>query len=79
MGLKQSIEYEIERIVKHPRYLIILTLGVVFSYVFFLSLMQEGQPERLPIGDGRFSLAVDFEVFNSPHLRQSASADVFTD
>ena len=50
MGLKQSIEREIERIFKHPRYLIILTIGVIFSYVFFLSLMDEGQPERLPIG-----------------------------
>lgn len=42
----------------HPKYLIMLTLGVVFSYVFFLTLMREGQPEKLPIAvvdqDGSF-------------------------
>ena len=31
------------------RYLILTTLGVVFCYVFFLTLMEEGQPQRLPI------------------------------
>ncbi|MBQ9639786.1 MAG: ABC transporter permease [Bacteroidales bacterium] len=30
--------------------MIILTLGIIFSYVFFLTLMDEGQPENLPIG-----------------------------
>ncbi|MBR6992274.1 MAG: ABC transporter permease [Bacteroidales bacterium] len=31
------------------RYLVLTTLGVVFCYVFFLTLMDEGQPQRLPI------------------------------
>ena len=29
--------------------MVLMTLGVVFSYVFFLTLMREGQPEDLPI------------------------------
>lgn len=29
--------------------MILLTLGLVFSYAFFLTLMAEGQPEKLPI------------------------------
>ncbi|MBP5515779.1 MAG: ABC transporter permease [Bacteroidales bacterium] len=40
---------ELDRIKRHPRYVIILTLGAIFSYVFFLTLMKEGQPEKLPI------------------------------
>ena len=50
MGLKRSIEREMGRIGAHPRYLLIMTLGLAFSYIFFLSLMKEGQPQRLPIG-----------------------------
>lgn len=31
------------------RYLVLTTLGLVFCYIFFLTLMAEGQPQRLPI------------------------------
>lgn len=47
--LLNTIRRELQRIYQRPRYLIILTLGIVFSYVFFITLMQEGQPEELPI------------------------------
>lgn len=47
--LLNTIKRELRRAYHHPRYLILLTLGIVFSYVFFITLMQEGQPERLPI------------------------------
>ncbi len=48
--LIKVIQREWGRIKRHPRYMIILTIGVIFSYVFFLTLMKEGQPEKLPIG-----------------------------
>ena len=40
---------ELRLLRQHPRYLIILTAGILFSYVFFLTIMREGQPEDLPI------------------------------
>ena len=46
-----SFKRELRRIFRegHERYLVITILGLVFCYVFFLTLMHEGQPERLPI------------------------------
>ena len=46
-----SFQRELHRIFRegHERYLVITILGLVFCYVFFLTLMHEGQPERLPI------------------------------
>ena len=40
---------ELRMVKSAPRYLILLTVGILFSYVFFLTFMQEGQPENLPI------------------------------
>lgn len=49
---------EIRRIYAHPRHVIAAVLAIGFSYVFFLTFMQEGQPQRLPIAivdeDGTF-------------------------
>ena len=46
-----SLKRELRRIFRQgqSRYLILTSLGIVFCYVFFLTLMREGQPERLPI------------------------------
>lgn len=46
-----SIRREIRRLLKQgqARYLILTTLGIAFCYLFYLTLMAEGQPERLPI------------------------------
>lgn len=44
-----SLQRELRLLRKHPRYFVLLTLGIVFSYTFFLSLMKEGQPQDLPI------------------------------
>ena len=44
-----SLIRELRRIAARPRYLVWTTLGVVFSYLFFLTMMREGQPEDLPI------------------------------
>lgn len=44
-----SILRELRRIRQRPRYFVLLTIGIVFSYVFFLTLMYEGQPEDLPV------------------------------
>lgn len=40
---------ELYRIRKNPRYPIILTLGIVFVFIFFATMTKEGQPRRLPI------------------------------
>lgn len=49
---------EIRRICAHPRHVIAAVLSIAFAYVFFLTLMQDGQPQRLPIAivdqDGTF-------------------------
>ena len=46
-----SLKRELRRIFRQgqARYLILTSLGIVFCYVFFLTLMSEGQPQRLPI------------------------------
>lgn len=41
---------EVRSIRSHPRYLILMTVGILFSYVFFITLTSEGQPQNLPIG-----------------------------
>ena len=47
--LSNVLQRELTRIMAHPRYLIFATLGIAFSYVFFLTLMRDGQPQKLPI------------------------------
>ena len=40
---------EIRRIIFNPRYPIIITLGIVFMFVFFATLTEDGQPTRLSV------------------------------
>ncbi len=40
---------ELRRIKLNPRYLVIMTLGIVFTFVFFATVTKEGQPKRLPV------------------------------
>ncbi len=40
---------ELRLIKSAPRYPILLTVGILFSYVFFLTFLYEGQPNNLPI------------------------------
>lgn len=47
--MREVIRRELVRIWHHPRYLIILTLGAIFSFVFFATMMNEGQPQKLPV------------------------------
>lgn len=49
MGIARVIHRELRRIVLNPRYPIILTLGIVVTFVFFATLTHEGQPLRLPV------------------------------
>ena len=44
------VNRELRRIWHSPRYLVILTLAAVLSFVFFATLTQEGQPQKLHIG-----------------------------
>ena len=49
---------EIRRILRNPRYPVILFLGIVFMFVFFATFTRDGQPKRLPVAvvdmDGSF-------------------------
>ncbi len=47
--MAKSLLRELRRIAARPRYIVLMTLGVVFSYLFYLTMMHEGQPENLPI------------------------------
>lgn len=47
--MKRVFIRELHRIWRQPRYLIILTLGAAFAFVFFATMMSEGQPEKLPV------------------------------
>ena len=40
---------EIIRTLRQPRYIVILTLGVVFAFIFFATMFVDGQPEELPV------------------------------
>lgn len=71
------IKREVLRIYKRPGHLILLTLGIIFCYVFFLTLMGEGQPENLPIGivdqDGSYlsqRLCHEIETTQGVHVKQ---------
>lgn len=46
---RASILRELRQLKAHPRYLILMSLVWVFCYLFFISLMYEGTPEKLPI------------------------------
>lgn len=41
---------ECRRLVNQPRYLIVLTLGAVLTFVIFATMTHNGQPQRLPVG-----------------------------
>ena len=43
------IKRELRRIWMKPRYLILLTAGIVFSFVFFATLTHDGQPQDMPV------------------------------
>ncbi|MBP3762427.1 MAG: ABC transporter permease [Bacteroidales bacterium] len=47
--MRRVIHRELRRIWRQPRYLVILTLGIILSFVFFATLMNEGQPQNLPV------------------------------
>lgn len=44
------VNRELRRIWHNPRYLVILTLAVALSFVFFATMTQEGQPQKLHVG-----------------------------
>ena len=48
-SISKALRRELQRIRKHPRYLIIVSLGIVFMFVFFATMTNEGQPKKLPI------------------------------
>ena len=44
------IHRELRHLLWNPRYPVILTLGIVFTFVFFATVTDNGQPQQLPIG-----------------------------
>ena len=48
-GVFRVLRRELRRIWRNPRYLIIMTLGVAFTFVFFATITKEGQPNRLSV------------------------------
>ena len=44
------VNRELRRIWHSPRYLVILTLAAVLAFVFFATMTQEGQPQKLHVG-----------------------------
>lgn len=44
------VNRELRRIWHNPRYLVVLTLGVALSFVFFATMTHEGQPQKLHVG-----------------------------
>ncbi len=48
-SILRVLKRELRRIWRNPRYIIILALGIVFTFVFFASMTKEGQPKRLSV------------------------------
>ncbi len=48
-GVYSVMRRELHRIWRNPRYLIIMTLGIVFTFVFFATMTREGQPKCLSV------------------------------
>ena len=48
-SILRVLQRELRRIWRNPRYMIILTLGIVFTLVFFATMTKEGQPTRLSV------------------------------
>ena len=49
MRLGRVLNRELRRIAHRPRYLIILTLGIILAFTIFATMTKEGQPKDLPI------------------------------
>ncbi|MBQ7063040.1 MAG: ABC transporter permease [Bacteroidales bacterium] len=49
MDILRVILRELQRIVRYPRYPILLTLGGVLTFVLFATMTHHGQPTRLPV------------------------------
>ena len=47
--MRRVFQRELRRIIHKPRYVIILTLGIILTFVFFGTMMHEGQPEKVPV------------------------------
>ena len=49
MSIWRVAKRELRRIVAKPRYLLLLTVGIAFVFIFFATLTREGQPQNLPV------------------------------
>ena len=68
---------ELRRIWRNPRYVIIMTLGIVFTFVFLATITKEGQPKRLSVAvvdmDGSYlSRRICHEINATPGVKVAA-------
>lgn len=79
--MKQSVlrvlYRELRRIWLNPRYFIIMTLGIAFTFVFFATITKEGQPKRLSVAvvdmDGSYlSRRICHEINATPGVKVAA-------
>ncbi|MBQ6741601.1 MAG: ABC transporter permease [Bacteroidales bacterium] len=49
-SILRVFQRECRRVINQPRYLVILTLGAVLTFIIFATMTGEGQPQRLPVG-----------------------------
>jgi len=49
-AIKQTLSRELKRMTSRPIYFICTVLIMAFSYVFFLTFFNEGQPNKMPVG-----------------------------
>lgn len=47
--MRRVVHRELRRIAARPRYMLLLTLGAAFAFVFFATMTREGQPQKLPV------------------------------
>ena len=48
-NITRVLRRELLRIRQHPRYLILMSLGFIFVFVFFATMTHNGQPTKLPV------------------------------
>ena len=73
-GIYRVLVRELRRIWLNPRYFVLMTLGVAFTFVFFATITREGQPQRLSVAvvdmDGSYlSRRICHEINATPGVK----------
>ena len=73
-GVYRVLVRELRRIWLNPRYFVLMTLGVAFTFVFFATITKDGQPQRLSVAvvdmDGSYlSRRICHEINATPGVK----------